>query len=406
MTRSREHAGSVVAALRRLRDGALGRWRGLPPIAQDGLLVGALLAMAAVPSLGETGIVLGDLPQRAPDALFPVLVVAHAAPLALPRRWPVTCLVVIGTAFAVHQLLGYPPTIAALGIYIAFGRVGTRLERHRGAVAVGAVLAYVALTVALSLLGSPLSTWEFLTFAPVFALAWSVGLGLRWWQAAERERRAAEVAAALAAERAGIARELHDVVTHHVTAMVVQADAAGYLIDAAPAEATAGLATIAETGRHALADLRHLLGVLHGADATPREPSAGRIDELVERTRSLGQPVEYTEAGTERAVPGGAELAAYRVVQEALTNAVKHAPGRPTDVRVRYDPLAVAVEVTTAGGPDTVRRGVALTGGGRGLVGLGERVRVFGGELHAGTLPSGGFEVRARIPFEVEAVTG
>jgi signal transduction histidine kinase len=120
----------------------------------------------------------------------------------------------------------------------------------------------------------------------------------------------------------------------------------------------------------------------------------------VERTRRLGQPIEFAEQGLRRVVQGGAELAAYRVVQEALTNAVKHAPGRPTVVRVDHDGEAVAVEVTTAGGPGAGRRDVASTGGGRGLVGLAERVRVVGGELRAGTLPTGGFEVRARIPFE------
>jgi signal transduction histidine kinase len=205
------------------------------------------------------------------------------------------------------------------------------------------------------------------------------------------------VSAALTTERAVIARELHDVVTHHVTAMVVQADAAGFLIDAAPEKAKAGLSTVSGTGRQALTELRHLLQVLDPADDVAdatREPAVGRLEDLVERIRALGQPVDWSEEGEPRPTGGGVDLTVYRVVQEALTNAVKYAHGRPTSVLLDHRDGAVAVAVTTVGSAPMT--GVVRNG--RGLTGLRERVSVFGGDFDAGPTPDGGFLVRASIP--------
>ena len=220
----------------------------------------------------------------------------------------------------------------------------------------------------------------FVTFYLALALAWGIGAWLRHTRAAEAERRRHVAEATRAAERTRIARELHDVVTHHVTAMVVQAEAARYLT-AAPDRLDQTLTAITDTGRRAITDLRHLLDLLnpdHGTD--PRTPSVGELHALVEQTRQAGQPVEFTEEGTPAESTGSAELVAYRVVQEALTNALKYAHGSRTAVHVRHGD-----EGDHRGGQHRrLRLARRVPGGsGRGLAGLRERVDVLGGEFSA-----------------------
>jgi signal transduction histidine kinase len=207
-----------------------------------------------------------------------------------------------------------------------------------------------------------------------------LGAWARGRQQREVDRRRAEAATAVADERARIARELHDVVTHHVTAMVVQADAAQFQNDPAPA-----LENVSETGRQALGELRHLLGVLNAP------PEMRPVTELVARIRTAGQPVEFTEQGSPALLAAGAELAAYRVVQEGLTNAMKHAAGRRTVVTIAYGPVATAISVLTDGP-------VVAKAKGHGLAGLRDRIAVFGGEVQAGPRAEGGFVLTATIP--------
>jgi signal transduction histidine kinase len=177
--------------------------------------------------------------------------------------------------------------------------------------------------------------------------------------------------------------------------MVVQAEAARYLT-AAPDRLDTTLSTITDTGRRAIGDLRHLLDLLNpGHDTDATTPSAGELRTLVERTRQAGQPVEFTEEGTPATSAGSAELVAYRVVQEALTNALKYAHGSRTVVGVRYGEREITVRVSTDGsGSRTPSPG----GSGRGLAGLRERVDALGGEFSADRRASGGFVVRAQIP--------
>ncbi|MDQ1305698.1 MAG: hypothetical protein QG671_1530, partial [Actinomycetota bacterium] len=249
----------------------------------------------------------------------------------------------------------------------------------------------------------------FVTFYLAVSVMWGIGAWLRLSWAAEAERRRHVAESTRTAERARIARELHDVVTHHVTAMVVQAEAARYLT-AAPEHLDQALTAVADTGRHAIADLRKLLDLLnpgheasHGTDhgTDLGTPSVGELHALVERTRRAGQPVEFAEEGDppeatgSAEVTGGAEATAYRVVQESLTNALKYAYGSPTVVRVQHGVKEITVEVSTER-PGT---SAASPGGSRrGLAGLRERVGVLGGDFHAGRDPDGGFVVRARIP--------
>jgi signal transduction histidine kinase len=183
--------------------------------------------------------------------------------------------------------------------------------------------------------------------------------------------------------------------------MVVQADASQFLIGTAPDRATDGLAAIAGTGRRALTDLRALLDVLEatGENApAARAPTLGTVPDLVEHARLSGQPVELTEVGAPHPLPVDVELTAYRVVQEALTNAMKYATGSRTVVHLEHAPDAVEIEVTSEAAATTAAPTAPVGSGGRGLPALGERVRLLGGELAAGRSADGGFRVHARIP--------
>ena len=202
-------------------------------------------------------------------------------------------------------------------------------------------------------------------------------------------------------ERARIARELHDVVTHNVAVMVVQAGAARKMIDVSPDEARQAMLAVEAGGRAAMAELRNVMGLLTMTGDGPQpdvlapQPSLEQLAALAGRVRDAGVPVELTVTGPPIGLPAGADLAAYRVVQEALTNTVKHAPGARVQIRVDYRPEAVQVEVVDSGG---TRIAPDVDGNGRGLVGLRERLAVYGGTLHAGARPTGGYRVTARIP--------
>jgi signal transduction histidine kinase len=355
-----------------------------PALADLGIAV-ALAVLSFFPGLADKGPDLSELATRRPiDALAAVLALAQALPLVVRRRWPVPVFAVVGVAFAAYQLLGYRPTVAGLALLVAIYGIGGR----RVAAAVGG-LGYVLMAIGLHNRGSANSWYDFCTFIVVLVIPWVLGERVRGWQALAAEVQRAEAAAALADERARIARELHDVVTHHVTAIVVQADSAQFQTD--PAAVTTSLESISDTGRSALSELRHLLGVLHAPASADREPVVGRLSDLVDRVRAAGQPVDYRAEGSANLLAGGAELAAYRVVQEGLTNAMKHARGAPTVVTITYGPAETDISITTEGP-------VVRPNKGHGLTGLHERVAVFGGDLTAGPRPEGGFTIRARIP--------
>jgi signal transduction histidine kinase len=372
-------------------------WRAYDAVVWDRWFAVIMIGLAAVPALGPMSAQFGDLPRR-PAAVFTVvLVLGQTVPLAIRRRWPLVCLAITGVAFALFQALSYPPEFGTVSIYAALYSVGVHQDRWRRGVAVVASAAFVVFSVILHLLGSPDHLTDFVLFYAIFAAFWLLGTFVRQRRAEEAERRRSAEAAATAAERARIARELHDVVTHHVTAMVVQADAAQFRVES-PEHVAATLTTIGGTGRRALAELRHLLDVLE-ATGDSHKPLDGTVRDLVEQTRMGGQPVELVEDGEQQALPVGVGLAVYRVVQEGLTNAVKYAAGQPTEVRVRY--LADQVEVEVAndapGTPLSVGARRSLSGG-RGLDGLTERVGALGGELWAAEQPDGRFRLRAVIP--------
>ncbi|GAA2565919.1 MULTISPECIES: sensor histidine kinase [Streptomyces] len=370
-------------------------WRRLDVTVRD-LPFGLLLLVASLlPALRGNGTEVGGLPTRPADALAGVAAVLQTVPLAVRRRWPLVCVALVSFGFAVDQIRGYH-LFAGTALPIALISAGSYLEKYRRATLAAATVAFVGVSVELYRRGPGESVIEFVSFYLVLALAWGIGAWMRSARAAEAERRSRAAEDARTAERSRIARELHDVVTHHVTAMVVQSEAARYLT-AAPERLDDTLAAVSDTGRRAITDLRHLLELLnpdHGT-AEPRTPPVGRVLTLVEQTRRAGQPVEFTEDGTPAASTGSADLVAYRVVQEALTNALKYDHGGKTSVLVRHGEREITVEV----GTDGSGTGAASPGGsGRGLAGLRERVDVLGGEFSADRADGGGFVVRARIP--------
>jgi signal transduction histidine kinase len=240
-------------------------------------------------------------------------------------------------------------------------------------------------------------------------------LGERSWLL-EREREGA-ARTAVDAERARIARELHDIVSHNVSLMVVQAGAAREVLDTMPGEAVAALVAVEGAGRDAMTELRHLLGLLapaqngddepYGTDLSP-QPTLSQLSPLIDRIAFAGLPVEVRISGEPRALAPGIDVTAYRIVQEALTNALKYGDGGKAEVTIRYADHSLRVEVLNSG-PSVLsgsqpapnqRAGSHRDGAGRGLVGLRERITVYGGDLDARRRLGGGYRVRARIPLE------
>ncbi|WP_432816215.1 sensor histidine kinase [Streptomyces vilmorinianum] len=336
-----------------------------------------------------------------------VAAVLTALPLLLRRRFP---LAVYGAALGATVLLHQgdvakdaTTVVFASGLIAAYS--AALYSPHRKATAVS-LCAGVALYAAMPLVPDVDGALvPVLVLLPV-ALA---AHGLHSWRQrarALREEQQAALRRAVEQERSRIARELHDVVTHNVSMMTIQAGAARKVLDTAPEQAREAMLAVEAAGRSAMSELRHVMGLLTMAadgpdpatdvDLAP-QPGLDRLEELARRVRETGVPVELTVRGAPAELPAGVDLAAYRVVQEGLTNAVKHAAGASVSVVVEHAPGELRVEVTDTGGPP---RPPAGTGGGRGLMGLRERLAVYGGTLHAGRRPRGGYRVRAVIPVE------
>jgi signal transduction histidine kinase len=379
-------------------------WRGYDPVVWDRLLAVVFFGLAFVPALSSVSAELGDRHGRLPEALAVVLILGQTVPLAVRSRRPGLCLAVIGVSFAAYEALGYPAQFGDVTVYVALYSAGAHLKRFRRGAALAASAGYLVLTAVVLGLGSPDALVSFGIFYLILAGCWLLGAFVRQRRHEEDVRRRLAAVTATAAERARIARELHDVVTHHVTAMVVQAGAAQYAA-AAPEPVVTALTSIGDTGRAALAELRQLLDVLSSGSDPDTEasdtaiPGVGAVRDLVERTRTGGQPIDLIEDGDQRALPPAVGLAVYRVVQEGLTNAVKYAAGQPTVVQVGQRDGRVEVEVANQASPVPLSAGARrVLSGGRGLAGLRDRVGALGGELTADPQPDGSFLVRAVIP--------
>lgn len=417
------------------------QWRRLPvgptKLRSDAVFAVGFAAALAITTVlyGASGI-YGD--DQAAWWVSALMIIANAVPIAFRRRFPMSAAVVSALAFAATQLLHVPEVfLVNFTLFISLYSVGAwcadrvRAEVVRWVV-IGGMFAWLFLAISFGWavpnalpndagsLIPPYIAYSLLNIVInviYFGAAWYAGN--RAWAsavarhqldertaelAAERERSAAQ---AVTIERVRIARELHDVVAHHVSLMGVQAGAARRVIDRDPAQATASLGVVEESARTAVEELRRMLGTLRSAD----EPGAGdrgagdapstegiaRIVELAESARVAGHPTEYVVVGDERPVPPTVAAVAYRIVQEAVTNVLKHAgPTARADVRLRYLDDGVEVEVTDDGHGDRAARNPS--GSGLGHIGMRERVAAVDGRIEIGPRARGGYLVRAWLP--------
>jgi signal transduction histidine kinase len=330
-----------------------------------------------------------------PIAVLLLFAVASGA-LYWRRRYPAVVLAVALAAWALTLGQEYSNIggVTLIALY-ATGRYASSARWGQAGVA-----AAITLLVGDNILGS--LPWGESAFGSVVMFGvWYVGRRLRLGaeRAAELVReQAAEARRIVVEERTRIARELHDVVAHRVSMMTVQAGAARAVAAEDPARAMQAMGAVEEAGRQALDELRHLLGVLRpeaDADALGPQPGLADLPALIEQTRVAGLDVSLVMDGLLRELPTRVELSAYRIVQESLTNVLKHAgPGTRTEVRLRADTACIFIEVTDEG------RGVStLPGSGHGTVGMRERALLLGGSLDAGPRPGGGFRVFAQLPM-------
>ncbi|WP_457032909.1 sensor histidine kinase [Kitasatospora sp. P5_F3] len=347
-------------------------------------------------------------PPEEPSASagFWLLVLLSALPLAARRRYPLAAFGVAVTA--VLALADDASWINVLTCVIgAYSAV--MYSRHRAGAAAGLLVAAVLAGIALREAEPVLPGWS--SPAVVLLVAGVLAGLVRFWQrqlAAGRDRftelqQAQQEATrrAVEEERARIAAELHDVVTHNVSVMVIQAGAARTVLDTAPERSKQALLAVEAGGRAALAELRHVMGLLAAPDherAEGLEPQPGlaQLAALTERVAAAGTPVAVTVTLPPEPLPPGVDLTAYRVVQEALTNTIKHAPGARAQVVIGHTGDCLEIEVTDTG---RVGDSPVAPGAGRGLIGLRERLAVYHGELTAGRTADGGYRISARLPW-------
>jgi signal transduction histidine kinase len=334
------------------------------------------------------------------------------APLVLRRTFPRAVFATVALVSGVQCLVGVEPVQANIAVLMGLYTV-TAGNSFRWGFAAALVGELGALLVTVRYPNSADDRkYVFAMLTVVVAGVWLLGLHMRTRRAylrsveerAERleRERDNEVKMAMAAERARIARELHDVVAHNVSVIVVQADGASYTIDTDVGRARQALDTISSTGRLALAEMRRLLGVLRENDdagAFAPQPGVAELEDLVEHVRASGLAVAFEVDGTPAPMSEGRQLTVYRIVQEALTNTLKHGgPRAAVSVRLRYSGDALEIRVDDDG-----RGAAALDDGrGHGIAGMRERVAVYGGSVYAAPRPGGGFAVLARIPVREE----
>jgi signal transduction histidine kinase len=400
-------------------------WFGnLQPRTFDRLLVGVLLLLGLTTFLDLR---FDDrafrLPPAIPGGIASAIVVGIAllllqvVPLLWRRRYPSLVLLLVAAAFGARVLLGFNAGIAGLGLLVAMYSVAAYdVGVRRLFFLVVAGLGFIGGFVAFGVTGNPRS-FAITVPSVFFVAAWLFGDYLRTRRAyvAQLEERTARLERArdqdrrLAAdeERTRIARELHDVVAHDVSVIAIQAGAARAVQATRPEAAAQALGLIETTARETLIELNRLLGVLRGSTgaAADRRPQPG-IDQLaglVEGLRAAGLEVDARVEGDARSLPPAVDLSAYRIVQEATTNVLKHAHARRVDIRVQYTETMLALDVRDDGAGNGVD---PASSSGHGLIGMRERVALFGGELRAGRNPAGGFSVHARLPLTPSPLTG
>jgi signal transduction histidine kinase len=373
-----------------------------------GDLLVVALAIAAVVEI-RVSVLPGSKPAyaAAATAWTLVLLLRHWLPLLAPVA--TTTGIAVASFFIADQLQTTATGVVLVLVTAFFA--GLNNERRRAIVGLAAMYA-----------GAQVTTVHFSDKVYIGDVVFTTLLVAAPWAAAqvvrsrrarvvELRRRAAELVtertaqanAAIAEERTRIARELHDVIAHSISVMTIQAGAARLLVDNEPGRAEEALARVEDTGHETLGEMRRLLGVLRqdrpDGDGLEPRPSLDHVEALLTPYRQAGLDVRLVIEGTRRALPSGVDLAAYRIVQEALTNTLKHAGRACVSVRIGYERGRLELEIADDGKAPTTANG---SGGGHGLVGMRERTAIYGGSLEAGPRAEGGFAVSARLPIEEE----
>ena len=344
------------------------------------------------------------------------LALASTLPLAFRRRYPVAVLLVIGASMAVWLLRGgESPGAVFLAFFIAIYSASAYATSRRRSLFGYGILTAVFLS--LWWITGQLDTWLLFIFAFTTGI-WLAGdtVRARTVEAREHERRAGEIERqrttalrqAAAEERARIARELHDVIAHNLSVIVIQAGAAQRVLDEQPEAAREALRQVEVTGRVAMTEMRRLLGVVRRGDDEPLtvpQPGVASLATLLDDVRAAGLTVTLRTSGDDRPLPPGVDVSVYRIVQEALTNTLRHAQATRATVEIRYLPGSVEIEVVDDGNGATDARW-DTEGGGHGLAGMRERAGLFDGAFEAGPRSSGGFAVRVTLPTESAAASG
>jgi signal transduction histidine kinase len=385
--------------------GMISRWRLPQGRVSESAVDTGLAIVIAVLGVAE---LWGNSAMRPHAAAATPLYLVMAAGVAFRRSRPMVAVAMTGLSGNLALVVGIPMNqifVPVMAFLIVDYSVAA--HTHRREAIAGFVLLLMCVWGGITLSSSPHGLGDYATALLQLGAAWAAGRTVRYrlHRAISAERRAveAEHEAADAAQRAvlhervRIARELHDIVSHGVSVMVVQAGAAERVLDHDEPRAKQALHAIQEVGRESLEEMQRLLGVLRldeDDEALDPQPSLGQLDQLVSNVRQAGLPVHVTIEGEVRPLSAGLDLCIYRLIQEALTNALKYSGLSPTRVAVRYEANAVDLEIVDQGRNDLHAR----PGTGHGLVGMRERVALYGGQMEAGATTAGGFQVRATLP--------
>jgi signal transduction histidine kinase len=381
------------------RSARLPVWAGRPVWADDTLLAAGLAAFGVVGTLGA----VDNQPTSRPPGLlgWGLLLVASAA-VAFRRRHPLAVLAATAVATAGWLAARHPYGPVFLPLCVAVYTAAAQVDRRRFPALAAGVGGLLVVLVAVAVADGRERLYDQVpNQLPRVLLAWATLLGVPLWVGwaarVRRERAAQEARWRADEERLRVARELHDVVSHSIAMINFRAGVALHVIDRRPEEAKAALEAIRQGSAGAMQELRAALGVLRapgGGSSRAPAPGLGQLGELVAGVAAAGRAVDVVVEGDPGELPPAVDLAAYRVVQESLTNVVRHAGAAAATVRVAYRPDRLVVEVTDDG------RGAAGDGAepGNGIAGMRERVTAAGGELEAGPRPGGGFRVTARLP--------
>jgi signal transduction histidine kinase len=376
------------------------------PLVQDVALATVLLVVSIAAAASSVAYEYGD--YRPIDAAGYALIALAVLPVVARRRAPLTGLAVTLAAVLAGTAAGYVIGVAALALLVMTFSVAARRARRAGVPALLVVLGGVVAAIAVDST-TPESRVDYVANMTLVVVAWLLGDQVRdrrerigiAEERADRAERERELVAErrVAEERLRIARELHDVIAHALSGIVVRAGAARTAARTEPEDLRRALGAVEDVARDALADARSVLGGLRGPEDDGQrapQPDLGQLGRLVADSRAAGVPTELVVEGTPRRLAQGAELSAFRIVQEALTNVRTHAgPGARALVRLRYTPEGVEVSVEDDGaGAEGDRAG----NGGHGVIGMRERAALLGGELSVGPRPGGGYAARARLP--------